>query len=171
MSHDTLTTERLTLRRMGPEHLDPLARMWADTAVGASLGGVRTAENVARWMETNVAHWDHHGFGFWAALDRETDTFAGYVGLWHRRIGDADEVELAYGLVPERWGQGLATEMAEAALTAGDLLLGIRDVVALVLPSNAPSRRIIEKCGFRYEREVPHSGLTHMLYRYRVVTP
>lgn len=168
MSIDTLSTERLTLERMSMEHLDDLTRMWTDTTVGASLGGVRTADNVAQWMTTNVAHWDQHNFGFWAARDRETGEFVGYVGLWYRRIGDENEVELAYGLLPAYWGRGLATEMAEAALTTADLMLGIHDVVALVLPSNAPSRRIIEKCGFRYEREVPHAGLTHMLYRHRV---
>jgi [ribosomal protein S5]-alanine N-acetyltransferase len=168
VSIDTLSTERLVLERMGRAHLDDMTALWADPKVGAHLGGVRTPEQVERWMDVNETHWDQHGFGFWAAHDRETGEFLGYVGLLRRRVDDEEEVELSYGLLPHRWGQGLASEMAEAALTTADLALGMPEVVALVLPSNAASRRIIEKSGFRFEREVSHAGQTHMLYRHRV---
>jgi [ribosomal protein S5]-alanine N-acetyltransferase len=39
--------------------------------------------------------------------------------------------------------------------------------VAFTLPDNVASRRVMEKVGFRYEREVEHVDLPHVLYRLR----
>ena len=38
-------------------------------------------------------------------------------------------------------------------------------IVAMALPHNRGSRRVMEKTGFVYEREVIHAGLLHVLYR------
>ena len=72
-------------------------------------------------------------------------------------------VELPWSLLPESQGRGLATEAATAALTvaAG---LGLKHVVSLTLTGNLASRRVMEKIGLTYEREVEHFGLPHVLY-------
>ena len=40
-----------------------------------------------------------------------------------------------------------------------------RDLIAFTLPDNLASRRVMEKAGFAYEREILHAGLPHVLYR------
>ena len=37
--------------------------------------------------------------------------------------------------------------------------------MALTLPHNAASRRVMEKVGFGYDRDIVHAGLAHVLYR------
>jgi RimJ/RimL family protein N-acetyltransferase len=37
--------------------------------------------------------------------------------------------------------------------------------VAFTLPTNTGSRRVMEKLGFHYEREISRAGLAHVLYR------
>ena len=41
-------------------------------------------------------------------------------------------------------------------------------VVSFTLPGNLASRRVMEKLGFRFERETTYAGLPHVLYRLRV---
>ncbi len=43
--------------------------------------------------------------------------------------------------------------------------LGVREVISLTLHDNRASRRVMEKLGLRYERDVTHAGLPHVLYR------
>jgi RimJ/RimL family protein N-acetyltransferase len=77
-------------------------------------------------------------------------------------------VELAYALAAEYWNRGLATEMARAILNLAFERLGLTNVVCFTLPTNRASRRVMEKVGFDYEREVTHVGSSHVLYR---ITP
>jgi RimJ/RimL family protein N-acetyltransferase len=72
---------------------------------------------------------------------------------------------LAYALVTEYWGRGLATEMAKEILTGAFERLGMEKVVCFTLTTNRPSQRVMEKAGFEYERNVVHAGLPHVLYR------
>ena len=73
-------------------------------------------------------------------------------------------VELAWSVEPHLHGSGYATEMASAAI-AWARELRFEEVVALVLPANAASRRVAEKAGFERNGEVTHAGLPHLLFR------
>ena len=70
-------------------------------------------------------------------------------------------------IVTERWGQGLASELSEAAVRIGFDELGLDEIVAFTLPNNLGSRRVMEKAGFLYEREFEWKGRPHVLYRIR----
>jgi ribosomal-protein-alanine N-acetyltransferase len=97
--------------------------------------------------------------------DIENGWFVRRAGLRNTRVGGNDEVELAYALAAEYWDRGLATEMAQAILKLAFERLGLTNVVCFTLPTNRASRRVMEKVGFDYEREVTHVGSPHVLYR------
>jgi [ribosomal protein S5]-alanine N-acetyltransferase len=67
-------------------------------------------------------------------------------------------------LMSEHWGQGLATEMSRSIVTLAFDQLGLSDVVCFTLTTNLASRRVMEKTGFTYERDVIHANLPHVLY-------
>jgi RimJ/RimL family protein N-acetyltransferase len=67
--------------------------------------------------------------------------------------------------MPAFWGRGLATEMAGASIAVAIERLQVDSLVAIALPGNRASRRVMEKLGMGYEREVSHAGLAHVLYR------
>jgi ribosomal-protein-alanine N-acetyltransferase len=162
---DTIHTPRMLLSRVAASDLDDYARFYADTRVTATLGGVRSREWVADYIERAMAHWDQHRFGLWTARHRETGAFVGRGGL---RVADIDgkrEIEVAYGLMSEFWGQGFATEMAEASVDAAFTSLGLPDVVSFTLHTNLASRRVMEKVGFHYERDIDYAELPHALLR------
>jgi RimJ/RimL family protein N-acetyltransferase len=88
-------------------------------------------------------------------------------------VAELDEVEVAWAISPERWGRGLATELARASITTAFGPLGLSGIIAFTLPHNLASRRVMEKTGFVYERNIVHAQLPHVLYRRteRRVTP
>jgi RimJ/RimL family protein N-acetyltransferase len=162
---DELRTRRLLLTRLRACDVDDLGRMHTDARVMATLGGVRSAEATQQFLERNLAHWDEHGFGLWVARAATTGRFAGRGGLRHVAIAGADEVELSYAFMSDFWGQGLATELAAAAVRVAFEVLGRLDLVCFTLPVNRASQRVMEKNGFRHERDVIHADLPHALYR------
>ena len=76
-------------------------------------------------------------------------------------------MELLYGLVADAWGRGLASELARESLRVAFAELSLPELVAFTLPDNLRSRAVMERAGFRYERDVLHAGLPHVLYRLR----
>jgi RimJ/RimL family protein N-acetyltransferase len=59
-----------------------------------------------------------------------------------------DRLALGFVLAPDDWGKGLATEAAQAMIDAGFGLTPAIEILASVRVENAPSRAVIEKCGF-----------------------
>jgi RimJ/RimL family protein N-acetyltransferase len=70
---------------------------------------------------------------------------------WKGGPGADGETEIGYGLAAPSRGQGLGTELV-ALLTEWVLNQpGVTQVVASVLPGNAPSRRALERNGFQLD--------------------
>ena len=116
-------------------------------------------------MTRDVGHWDTHRFGLWVMRDRESHEFVGRGGLIHTIVGGGGEVEVGWSVVREHWGEGIATEMARAALAVAEDSSSSNEVVSMTLPDNHASRRVMEKIGLRFDRDVVHRGLPHVLYR------
>ncbi|MBI3892340.1 MAG: GNAT family N-acetyltransferase [Candidatus Wallbacteria bacterium] len=146
-------------------HRAEFCRLLTDPKVMGDMGGVRTPERAAALFEQNLDHWRRFGFGLWSFFERATDHFVGRGGLRHCNIEGQDELELGYTLDRPFWQRGLATEMAAGLLAWASRLETVETVVAFTRPYNLASRRVMEKLGFRYEREFLHDGAPHVLYR------
>jgi RimJ/RimL family protein N-acetyltransferase len=140
----------------------------AHTMWPGDLGGARTREQSAAWVRRDIAHWEAHDFGVWHAFERSTDELVGRIGARATVVEGAMEVELAWIVHPDHWGQGYA---AELAAPARDLAYsrGLASVVAMTLPANTQSRRVMEKLGMTFEADITNAGLPHVLYRLRRV--
>ena len=85
--------------------------------------------------------------------------------LRHLDVEGVDEVEVGYGFMPDYWGRGLATEIAQACVRIGFDRLGFGSLVAITTPENIASQRVMRKAGLAYERDIVHAGLPHVLFR------
>jgi len=164
-SIETITTDRLIAERFRPEHYDLLCHIHRNPAVMATLGGVRSDETTRQNLQDYIAHWETHGFGLWLLRDRASGALAGRAGLKWIEVGGAMEIELGYTFLPEYWGRGLATEIAQASLEVGFERLGLDNLVCFTLTTNLASKRVMEKVGFVFAREVVHTGEATLLYR------
>jgi RimJ/RimL family protein N-acetyltransferase len=111
----------------------------------------------------DLRHWEEHGWGPWI-VESEEDGFAGRAGLNTTRVAGERAVELAWAVVGAAQGRGLATAAAVAAV-AWARELGLPEVVSFTLPENTASRRVMEKAGLAFDRDITHAGLPHVLYR------
>ena len=73
----------------------------------------------------------------------------GFVGRSYGSLGIPDD-ELGYALHPDYWGRGIAPEAAAAMVDYGFTRLGLAAIWCCHYQGNDKSRRVIEKCGFRY---------------------
>lgn len=149
-----LTTERLTLRRPRMTDAGDMARL---------LGNLRVAEMTARiphpyvpedaraFIERNAA--EPRGRGAYAMIRTADGVFLGCCGVHDRDRPDATEApapEIGYWLGQPYWGNGYATEAARALVAATFADISLARINASCRTVNPASRRVLEKCGFRF---------------------
>jgi RimJ/RimL family protein N-acetyltransferase len=151
-----LTTQRLSLRPVGPEHLPDLVRLKADERIfGVMLHGTRTPERTREELEDDTEFWLVRGYGTWSVFERATGEFLGICGLMERPDGRG--VALRFALWPECRGRGYAREAAAAALAFGHRR-GLDRIIAVARESNEASRRVLTDIGMRECGEFRHQG-------------
>jgi ribosomal-protein-alanine N-acetyltransferase len=160
-----IRTAHLQLCRPQSADWEDFALMHENPKVMATLGGVRSREQLRPWFDRLLLHWERHEYGWWVARDLESGAFAGRGGLAHVAVEGRDEVEVGYRFLPAFWGRGLATELARESIHQGFDTLGLPELVSFTLVTNLASRRVMEKTGFRYERDFVHTNFPHVLYR------
>ena len=151
-----LETERLVLRRFTEADVDDLRDLDGDPEVMRFItGGEPTPRDVIR-DETLPrfirAYEPFEGFGVWAAIERSTGGFLGWLEFYPPEGHGPEETELGYRLRRSAWGKGYATEGARALIRKGFTELGVRRVVAETMAVNVASRRVMEKAGLTYVR-------------------
>jgi RimJ/RimL family protein N-acetyltransferase len=171
-----LRTERLILRRWKESDRKPFAHMNADPRVMRFMPGLLTEAESDAMVIRIEAHFDQHGFGLFAL--EHNGVFLGFTGLAVPAFAAAFTpcVEIGWRLCAESHNQGFATEAAREVLRHAFETLALREVVSFTVPSNTPSRRVMEKLGMRYEGEFDHPRLPggHRLRRhvlYRITSP
>jgi RimJ/RimL family protein N-acetyltransferase len=167
-SLDRIETSRLICERLQPDQAEEVARLLLDPRVARTLWPHMqppTRADLDESMRARCVHWDRFGFGLWLLRDRHTGEMVGRGGLQYTYVAELQAVEAGWAIVPERWGEGLATELAKTCVEVGFGDLELREIVAFALPDNLASRRVMEKSGFLYDRPIVHVGLPHVLYR------
>jgi [ribosomal protein S5]-alanine N-acetyltransferase len=165
-----LDTPRMRGEPLGPEHQAEMAELTLDPRVYKTLwpwSSPPTRADVRASLADKRAHWERYGFGLWLLRDRVTGELVGRGGLQYTDAIGGFAVEAAWAIVPDRWGQGLATELARASVGVAFDTLVLPEVIAITLPGNAASRRVMDKAGFTFDRDIIHVGLAHVLYRQR----
>lgn len=91
---------------------------------------------------------------------KETGAVVGSVGLeevLNITLPDNEQGrEIGYVLSKEYWGRGLMPEAAKAVIDYCFRELGWDYIVAAHFETNLRSRRVVEKCGFPYLKNVMH---------------
>ena len=157
--------DRLTMEPLQLFDLDSLAAIWSDPEVTKFLpsrGVAIPREKVEKALASFVEHWQQQGYGIWKIVKDETDKMVGYCGL--RYLEELNEVELLYGLAKEYWGQRIATKATKASVKYGFDEANLDRIIALALPENEASKKVIEKTGFKYEKQIHIFNLDGLYY-------
>jgi ribosomal-protein-alanine N-acetyltransferase len=151
MQIPTIETERLTMRGFTPDDLDCLTEILSDPHVMRFMPGGRplSREKAEANLRFILRHWDEHGFGWWAVIHRADARLTGWCGLTY--VDELSETEVAYLFDRPYWGQGIGTEAAHASLRYAFEELSLDRIIALAVPENVGSWRVMEKNGLTFE--------------------
>jgi RimJ/RimL family protein N-acetyltransferase len=166
MSSVVVETERLLLRKWDDDDDAAVAHIYLKPEVMEFIpGGVwspdRTVRTVARMRELDV----EHGFGFYPVVVKSLGTIVGHCGLG--RLEQTPEIEVAYILDSDYWGQGYASEAARAMIAYGFSRLNISRIVAVAFPENTRSIRVMRSVGMTPLGLAQHFGATLVKYEAR----
>jgi RimJ/RimL family protein N-acetyltransferase len=161
-----LETERLILRHLTRADLDPLYALYRDPEIRRYFPeGTLTYEETRDELEWYLnGHPAHPQLGLWATIHKASNQFIGRCGLLPWTIDQRQEVEVAYLLAKEYWGQGLGTEAAQAILNYGFEQLQLSRLICLIDKENQASIKVARNIGMTFEREGVDEKGPYLLY-------
>lgn len=145
----TLETDRLILRAFTEDDSEAVYDYARNPNVGPAAGWAphESVEDSQRIVRMFIQADD-----VWAIVDKTSGRLIGTIGLHRdtkRSIHEARSI--GYVLAEEFWGRGIMPEAVKAAIRFGFETLRLEIISVDHYPYNAKSKRVIEKCGFRYE--------------------
>ena len=152
-----IETERLVLRPWREEDAADLYRYASDPEVGPAAGW-KPHESEADSL--NVLHEILINDRTWAVTIAPSERAVGSIGVFPgRAAGQNGEWEIGYWIAKPFWCNGYAPEAVRALLSLY-FAFGAERIWCAHAEGNDTSRRVIEKCGFRYRFSAPWvSGL------------
>lgn len=85
---------------------------------------------------------------YFAIREKGFDRVIGYCGIGTPQF-DRHITEVFYGLAPDKWGQGYATEAAKKMLDFGFCEVKLKEIVGFCEEENIASGRVLEKAGLK----------------------
>ena len=150
----SITTSRLILRSWQESDIEPFYQINQDRHVIEYLAGSLTYQQVRGFIDKHNQQLKQRGYTLWAVELKHTGELIGFVGL---NLIDFDlpftpAVEIGWRLGSQYWGQGYATEAAQAALDYGFNKCGLTDIVSFTNPANQRSIRLMERLGMQRDQ-------------------
>jgi len=121
-------------------------------------------DRVEKFIDRQLAHWEEHGYGWWAVVPFGSQELIGWNGLQY--LPETGETEVGFLLSKAYWNRGLATEGAEASLDFGFERYNLKRIIGLVHPENYASQRVLVKIGMAFIDQAQYFGMD--LYRYGI---
>jgi len=161
-----LETPRLILRHQVLSDLDDLWALYCNLNITKYIPDApRTRAEAQEELEWHMhGHPKHPELGLWATVHKDNGKFIGRCGLLPWKIDGQQEVEVAYTIAEEYWGQGLGSEAALAILNYGFERLNLSRLICMIDPENTASRKVAEKIGMSFEKEARDELGTFLIY-------
>jgi [ribosomal protein S5]-alanine N-acetyltransferase len=159
-----LETSRLVLREFIATDVDALAFVISDPETMRYYPAPSDRPAVQDWIQRNCRRYQTDGFGLWGMILKSSGELVGDCGLMRQEVDETAEVEIGYHVRRDLWGQGLATEAAQACRDYAFANLKVDRLISLIRPENLQSRRVAEKNGMKIVKEVLWRGLIHCVY-------
>jgi len=150
-----LETDRLALRWATEDDAPFFLELLNDADWIRFIGdrGVRTIDGARGYIADKLtSSYTRHGFGLYVATEKSSGERVGICGLIRRAT--LPDVDVGYALLPRHRGKGYALEATRAVIDHGRETFGLRRLVAITIPENRDSIRVLERAGMTFERIV-----------------
>jgi ribosomal-protein-alanine N-acetyltransferase len=159
-----LETERLLLRHFTLDDVAALQAVLGDPVAMQWYPAPFDREGVENWITRNLDRYQSDGYGLWAMVLKSSGEMIGDCGCVLQEVQDRKEVEIAYHVRRDLWGNGYATEAARACMDYAFNRIGVSRVISMIRPENRNSLRVAEKNGLTREKIIFWHGYDHCIY-------
>lgn len=99
-----------------------------------------------------LASYDRNGFGLYGVELKSEKSLIGMCGLIKRET--LPNPDIGFAFLPGWMGKGFAFEAANAVMALATNTLKLPTVLAITLPDNQPSRKLLEKIGLKFVKAI-----------------
>ncbi len=148
-----METGRVLLRRFTLADAEAVFKIWAgDAQVQTMLAEpvYETPQQVRGLLERYIAAYGREDVYRWAVIEKQSGLCIGQIAFF---LVDSKNhfAEIEYCIGRAFQNRGYATEATKAVIAYGFHEIGLHKIQICTMTNNAPSKRVIEKCGFTYE--------------------
>ena len=112
-------------------------------------------------IDQSIQAFDNNQYGLWLAKLKDKQTSIGFCGYWPF----FNQIQLIYGLEPNYWGKGLATEMVKATIDYGFDRYQFTTIYASTDPPNLASIALMKRLGMEYYKRETIEGKETIFYQ------
>lgn len=141
----SIETPRLRLRPLQLEDFEKFAAFVRDPDAARFVGGPQVRSIAWRNFMTLAGAWYLQGVSMFSVLLKDSGEWIGRVGPWYPEGWPGTEV--GWGILPQFWGRGFATEAASATMDWAFETLGWEEIIHTIDPRNAASISVARKLG------------------------
>lgn len=150
-----IETERLQLREFTLSDAPYMQRQLNEPSFIENIAdrGVRTLEQAEAYLQNGaMTSYQNSGFGFWAVIEKSSKQIIGMCGLVKR--DNLPHPDLGYAFLPEYFGHGYACEATQACIQVAKIQFQLPQLLAIVNTENMPSRKLLDKLGFQFQKMI-----------------
>ena len=152
-------TERILVRTLTAEDFADFYALQTDPTVMKHMAGIRTQQQSQDEFNKILHHQQEYGFSMWLNILKATGEIIGIVGLVHNDLEDGRRIVATAGaLFPKFWNQGYASEIAKASINWAFNNLDINTIGSVTAINNQHARRILERIGMHYVKDIQHKN-------------
>lgn len=147
-----LRTERLIIRKLTFDDSLFIVQLLNSPGWLKYIGdrGVKTEEDAKLYLQNGpLLSYEKYGFGLYLVMLLETGDPIGMCGILKRE--NLEHPDLGFAFLPEFTGKGYAYEAANAVIQFAGQRLEIKTLLAITLPENLNSIKLLEKVGMKYD--------------------
>ena len=150
-----LETQRLGLRKFTSDDADFIVELLNTPGWLQFIGdrNIKTGEQAIIYLESGpIKSYKQNGFGLWMVELNTDKTAIGMCGIIKRE--SLEHPDIGFAFLPQYFGKGYGLEVASATLSYGREKLGIEKLLAITIPGNEKSIRLLEKIGLSFKENI-----------------
>ena len=159
-----IETNRLILREYNLDDFKDLYSLLSDPITMSHYPKPYDENGTRRWINWCMESYKKVGFGLWAIILKDSNTFIGDCGLSIQNIDGQLLPEIGYHIKKEYWRNGYAKEAALAVKEWAFNNTNYDTLYSYMTKDNIASYKTAESIGMKFVKEYNDDGEPHLVY-------
>lgn len=166
---DGKETKHLLFRKLKPSDFNTWLPFHQDKKTSEFWSGLPQKPEIAcqQDIDRTLYRYSNNLGGKQALILKKTNEFIGLAGLLVQEVNGKQELEIAYSLLPKFWGNGYATEAAQACKAYAIKNELVSSLISIIHINNISSQKVAIQNGMQIDTTTTYHN--NPVYIYRIV--